>query len=134
MSKKTRASAEEADIDLTPMLDVTFIMLIFFIVTTSFAKEMGIDVNRPTASNTQMSEASKVVAILIKQNGEVQMEGRAIDLKAVRANVERARAEKPDASVIIAISKAAQTGVLVQVIDQVKEAGASNISVASTAD
>ena len=134
MAKKSRASADEAEIDLTPMLDVTFIMLIFFIVTTSFAKEMGIDVNRPTASNQQVSKASEVIAIQLKENGEVQMEGRAVDIRAVRANVERLRAEKPDAAVIIATSKAAQTGILVQVIDQAKEAGASNISVASTAD
>ena len=95
---------------------------------------MGIDVNRPTASNTQMSRASEVIAIQLKENGEVQMDGRIVDIRAVRANVERLRAEKPDASVIIATSKSAATGILVQVIDQAREAGAFNISVASVAD
>lgn len=134
MSRKKHGDIEEAEIDLTPMLDVTFIMLIFFIVTTSFAKEMGIDVNRPTASNQQISKSSEVIAIQLKETGEVQMDGRVVDIRAVRANVERLRAEKPDAAVIIATSKNAQTGILIQVIDQAKQAGAVNISVASVAD
>lgn len=134
MSRKKHRELEDAEIDLTPMLDVTFIMLIFFIVTTSFAKEMGIDVNRPTASNQQISKSSEVIAIQLKESGEVQMDGRVVDIRAVRANVERLRAEKPDAAVIIATAKSAQTGILIQVIDQVKEAGAANISVASVSD
>jgi biopolymer transport protein ExbD len=134
MKRKLRGFIEDAEIDLTPMLDVTFIMLIFFIVTTSFAKELGIDVNRPTASNTQVAQRSQVIGIALKSNGEITVDGRPVDIRAVRANVERARAEKPDASVIIATSKDAQTGVLVQVVDQAREGGATNISIASTAD
>ena len=134
MKRKLRGFVEDAEIDLTPMLDVTFIMLIFFIVTTSFAKEMGIDVNRPTASNTQVAQRSQVIGIALKANGEITVDGRIVDMRAVRANVERLRAEKPDASVIIATSKDAQTGVLVQVVDQAREGGATNISIASTAD
>jgi biopolymer transport protein ExbD len=134
MKRKLRGFVEDAEIDLTPMLDVTFIMLIFFIVTTSFAKEMGIDVNRPTASNTQVAQRSQVIGIALKSNGEITVDGRVVDMRAVRANVERLRAEKPDAAVIIATSKDAQTGVLVQVVDQAREGGATNISIASTAD
>ena len=132
MKRKSRSSTEEAKIDMTPMLDVTFIMLIFFIVTTSFAKEIGINVNRPTASNQQVVKQSQVIGIQLSENGEVQMEGRVVDIAAVRANVERARAEKPDAAVIIATSRNATTGMLVRVIDQAREAGAVNISVAAT--
>ena len=132
MKRKSRSSTEEAEIDMTPMLDVTFIMLIFFIVTTSFAKEIGINVNRPTASNQQVVKQSQVIGIQLSENGEVQMEGRVVDIAAVRANVERARAEKPDAAVIIATSRNATTGMLVRVIDQAREAGAVNISVAAT--
>ena len=132
MKRKSRSSTEEAEIDMTPMLDVTFIMLIFFIVTTSFAKEIGINVNRPTANNQQVVKQSQVIGIQLSENGEVQMEGRVVDIAAVRANVERARAEKPDAAVIIATSRNATTGMLVRVIDQAREAGAVNISVAAT--
>jgi biopolymer transport protein ExbD len=125
---------ESAEIDLTPMLDVTFIMLIFFIVTTSFSKEMGIDVNRPSTSNVQQTQSTAVIGVSLKANGEVQVDGRVVDLRAVRANVERVRAEKPDAPVIVATAKSASTGTLVAVIDQVKEAGAEKISVAAVAD
>ena len=134
MKRKSRSSDEEAEIDMTPMLDVTFIMLIFFIVTTSFAKEMGIDVNRPTASNTQTVKQSEVIGIQLKANGEIQMDNRIVDIAAVRANVERLRAAKPDAAVIIATSRSATTGMLVGVIDQAREAGAKNISVAATSE
>ena len=132
MKRKQRGLGDEAEIDMTPMLDVTFIMLIFFIVTTSFAKEIGINVNRPTANNQQVVKQSQVIGIQLSENGEVQMEGRVVDIAAVRANVERARAEKPDAAVIIATSRNATTGMLVRVIDQAREAGAVNISVAAT--
>jgi biopolymer transport protein ExbD len=132
MKRKSRGLSEQAEIDMTPMLDVTFIMLIFFIVTTSFAKELGIDVNRPTANNQQTVKSSQVIGIELGENGEIVMENRIIDVAAVRANVERARAAKPDAAVIIATARGASTGMLVRVIDQAREAGATNISVAAT--
>ena len=134
MKRKQRGSTDEADIDMTPMLDVTFIMLIFFIVTTSFAKEFGIDVNRPTASNQQTVKSSQVIGIQLSENGEIVMNNRVIDIAAVRANVETMRAAKPDAAVIIATARAASTGMLVRVIDQAREAGATNISVAATSE
>jgi biopolymer transport protein ExbD len=134
MKRKLRGSGDEADIDMTPMLDVTFIMLIFFIVTTSFAKEFGIDVNRPTSSNQQTVKSSLVIGIELKENGEIVMENRIVDAAAVRANVERMRAAKPDAAVIIAVARGATTGMLVRVIDQAREAGAQNISVAATSN
>jgi biopolymer transport protein ExbD len=134
MKRKVRGSSGEAEIDMTPMLDVTFIMLIFFIVTTSFAKELGIDVNRPTASNQQTVKSSQVIGIELKENGEITMDNRIIDVAAVRANVERMRAAKPDAAVIIAVARGATTGMLVRVIDQTREAGATNISVAATSN
>jgi biopolymer transport protein ExbD len=118
---------------MTPMLDVTFIMLIFFIVTTSFAKELGMDVNRPSNAPTQVKRQSEVIAIQIAANGTITVGERPIDVRAVRANVERARAEKPDATVIVVIDRSADTGILVQVMDQAREAGAYNISVATAA-
>jgi len=132
--RKKKRELDAAEIDLTPMLDVTFIMLIFFIVTTSFSKEAGIDVNRPSTSNQQTVNQTGVIGVSLKANGEVQVDGRIVDIRAVRANVERVRAEKSDAPVIVATAKSASTGVLVSVIDQIKEAGAGNISVAAVSD
>ena len=121
---------DNADIDLTPMLDVVFIMLIFFVVTTSFVKESGIDVNRPTASSAQRQEKANLL-IAIRPNGEIWFDGRAIDLRSVRANVERARAESPQSHVVIQGDRAAQIGLLVEVMDQVRLAGIQDVAIAA---
>lgn len=131
MRRKHKHGAEEADIDMTPMLDIVFIMLIFFIVTTSFVREIGIDVNRPTNTPPETKQESEVVLIEITDTGMVRMEGRTIDVRAVQANVERARAEKPDATVVVAADGSSNAGILVQVIDQARLAGATNVSLAS---
>ena len=129
MKRKHRAE-DEAEINITPMLDIVFIMLIFFIVTTSFVKEAGIDVSRPTASTAEQKTKGNVM-IAINANGDIWMQKRRIDLRAVRANVERAHAENPEGSVVIIADKRSETGVLVEVMDQVKLAGIEAISVAA---
>lgn len=131
MRRKPTHVADEAEIDMTPMLDIVFIMLIFFIVTTSFVKEVGIDVNRPTNTPPETKQESEVVLIEITDTGAVKMDGRTIDVRAVQANVERARAEKPDATVVVAADADSNAGVLVRVIDQARLAGATNVSLAS---
>ncbi len=128
--RRRHGHQDETEINITPMLDVVFIMLIFFIVTTSFVKEAGIDVSRPTA-NTAEPKAKGNVMIAIRDNGEVWMNKRSIEVRAVRANVERAHAENPEGSVIIIADRAAPTGILVDVMDQVKLAGVDAISVAA---
>ncbi|MCV6607545.1 MAG: biopolymer transporter ExbD [Campylobacterales bacterium] len=130
MRRRNRKS-EESAIDLTPMLDVVFIMLIFFIVTTSFVRESGIDVNRPSAK-TSKSKPKGNILIAIKSNGDVWIDGRNIDIRAVRANVEKLLAEYPDGSVIVQSDTDSKTGVLVEVMDRVREAGIENISIATT--
>lgn len=131
MRRKHTRGADESDIDMTPMLDIVFIMLIFFIVTTSFVKEIGIDVNRPTDKPPETKQESEVVLIEITATGQVRMDGRMVDVRAVQANVERARAEKPDATVVVAADGDSNAGILVQVIDQARLAGATNVSLAS---
>ncbi|MDX1443484.1 MAG: biopolymer transporter ExbD [Gammaproteobacteria bacterium] len=133
MRRKHKNSDEEADINMTPMLDIVFIMLIFFIVTTSFVKEAGINVNRPTDAPPQTKEENDVVLIEITDTGQIRMGGRTVDIGAVQANVERARAEKPDATVVVAAGKDSNAGILVRVIDQARQAGALNVSIASDA-
>ena len=122
----------ETGIDLAPMLDFVLNLLIFFIITAVFVKEVGITVSRP--SSKQAAEPTKKTApilIAIRETGEIWMDRRVIDLRAVRANIERFHAEKPDAPVIVAADKAAPTGILVQVMDQVRQGGVDNVSIAA---
>ena len=130
MARKQKREEEEATIDMTPMLDIVFIMLIFFIVTTSFVKEAGIQVNKPKASNTK-SEASANIFIAIKENGEVHMDRRMVDIERVTANIERLLAEQPTDTVVVQADKEAKHGVVVKVMDQIKEAGIEKISIAA---
>jgi biopolymer transport protein ExbD len=124
---------DEATIDLTPLMDIVFIMLIFFIVTTSFIKESGIDVNRPSANTAERKEHGNIL-IAITANDEIWMDKRPVDIRAVRANVERLKAESPEASVVIQADKDSKNGLLVQVMDQVHLAGILNISIAAVKD
>lgn len=122
----------ESAIDLTPMLDVIFIMLIFFIVTTSFVKESGVTVNRPSAQTTEEKKGSNIL-IAIRANGEIWIDRRAVDVRAVRPNVERLKAESPEGSVIIQADEYSPTGLTVKVMDQVRLAGITNISISAEA-
>jgi len=131
MRKKRVTANEEATVDLTPMLDVVFIMLIFFIVTTSFVKESGIDVARPSAATAQKKQTASIL-IAVNNNGDIWIDKRKIDVRSVRANVERLHAESPEGSVVIQADKASKTGTLVKVMDQVRLAGVTNISLAAT--
>ena len=107
---------EEAAIDMTPMLDVVFIMLIFFIVTASFVKEAGIDVNRPEAATAVKKDRANIL-IAISDKGEIWINKRRIDVRAVQANIERLRAENPQGSVVIQADKKATTETLIKVMD-----------------
>ena len=120
----------EADINITPLLDIVFIMLIFFVVTTSFVREAGIEVNRPTAQTAERKEHASIL-IAIALNGEIWIDQRAVDIRAVRAAIERLRAENPEGTVVIQGDREAQIGLLVQVMDQVRKAGVSNVSIAA---
>ena len=126
-------SEDEQNIDMTPMLDIVFIMLIFFIVTTSFVKESGIDVNKPEASTAKVEKKVNII-IAINKSGEIWIDKHPIDIRALRTTVERLHADTPDGSVVITADKKAETGVLVSVMDQVKLAGISKISIGAQSD
>lgn len=129
-SFSNRSSAEEDNIDITPMLDVVFIMLIFFIVTASFVKESGIEVNRPKAETAvQQNKASILIAI--NRQGEIWINKRRVDISSVRANIEILHAENPQGSVVIQADEEAKTKLLVQVMDASREAGVYNISISA---
>lgn len=129
--RSNRSSSDQnADIDMTPMLDIVFIMLIFFIVTTSFVKESGIDVNRPSAKTAETKIHGNII-VGIKANGDVWIDKRLIDIRAVRANVSRLHAENPLGAIIIAADRETKTHALVQVMDQIRLAGIMNASIAT---
>src|SRR5210317_509687 len=123
---------EENEINLTPMLDVVFIMLIFFIVTASFIKEAGIDVNRPDAPVTESKPEDANILVLINANDEIWIERRLIDPRAVRANIERMHAENPEGSVVIQANNKSTNKILVEVMDSARLAGVYNISIADS--
>jgi biopolymer transport protein ExbD len=123
-------AADEAEVNMTPMLDVVFIMLIFFIVTASFVKEAGVDVSRPNAETAEQQSRGNIL-IAIRPNGEIWIDRRSVDVRALRANVERLRAENPEGTVVIMADKESQTGLLVEVMDQVRLAGVANVAIAA---
>ena len=123
---------EENEINLTPMLDVVFIMLIFFIVTASFIKEAGIDVNRPDAPMTESKPEDANILVLINANDEIWIDRRLIDPRAVRANIERMHAENPQGSVVIQANNQSSNKMLVEVMDSARLAGVYNISIADS--
>ncbi len=130
MRRKHSQAEEESEVNLTPMLDVVFIMLIFFIVTASFVKESGIEINRQYASQAKEKKSANIF-IAIAENGQVWIDKRMVDVRAVRANIERLHAENPQGSVIIQADRGSKNGVLVQVLDAAKAAGVDNVSLAA---
>ena len=131
MRRNNRVVAEdEAQIDLTPMLDVVFIMLIFFIVTASFIKEAGIEVNRPEASTAEPKKNVNIL-VAISPTNEIWMDQRRIDVRAVRANIERLHAENPKGAVVIQADNESNTETVAAVLDAAREAGVYDVSLAT---
>ncbi len=131
--RKRHFHEDEAEINITPMLDVVFIMLIFFIVTTSFVKETGVDISRPSHSQAQQVKKGNIL-VAIKEDGDIWINKQSVELRAVRARVEKMHAENPEASAVIIADKGSRTGDLVAVMDQIKSAGVESISIAAQKD
>jgi len=121
-----------AEIDLTPMLDVVFIMLIFFIVVASFIKEAGIEVNRPDDNQQSDPEDSVSIVVEVAADNQIWMENRRVDVRAVRANIQRLLAEDPEAPVTVKVEKGAEAGVVVDVADSARESGVGVVNWASS--
>jgi biopolymer transport protein ExbD len=133
MRRKHRES-DEAIINITPMLDIVFIMLIFFIVTTSFVKESAIDMSRPSNAPPKTEKLSDVIFVRIDDTGQVFVRDRLTDIRAVRANIVSGLALKPDASVVVAAARDADVGILVRVVDQARVAGAQQVSLVALSE
>lgn len=121
---------DESDIDMTPMLDIVFIMLIFFIVSTTFVKESGVDINRPTASTAEQQESSGI-RVAVTAEGLVWLDGQQTDIRMVRPKLERMKVEQPDLAVLLQADQDTKTGVLIKVMDQIKLAGIDQIAVSA---
>ena len=126
----TAQADDDQEINITPMLDVVFIMLIFFIVTSSFIKESGIEVDRPSAV-TAVVKAKGNILVAISDTGAFWIDGRQVDPRAVRANIERMHAENPQGSVVIQADKNSTTEMLIHVMDAARQAGVYNVSIAA---
>ncbi len=133
MRRRLSRKREEAEINITPMLDVVFILLIFFIVTTSFVSEFGVDVDRPTNAPVQEQDQDQIIAVRIDENDQIFVQERLVDVRAVRANIESGLALQPAAAVVVIADRLADAGLLVRVVDQARVAGAQNVSLAAQA-
>ena len=129
MARK-KVKVEDAEIDMTPMLDVVFIMLIFFIVTTSFVKESGVTVDKPYAPTAEAKKNASIF-IAIKQEGTIWVSKKEIDIKNLRGLIEDIRLENPAGQIVIQADKRAKNGILLKTIDALKAAGAKDVSVAA---
>jgi len=128
ISRNRRSKA--AEINMAPLIDMIFILLIFFLVTTSFVKESGVEINRPTAQSAVSKEKIHLM-LEITHDGLIYIEGKPIDIRAVRSRMKRFLIETPGGSVIIVADKISSTGILIQALDECRLAGVENISVAA---
>lgn len=126
-----RRNQSAAEINISPLIDLVFLLLIFFMVTTSFVKETGVEVDRPSASTAVASESSNIlVGVTVK--GEVYFDGAHVDVRTVRTHVARALTENPGAEVIVVADKGSRTGAVVKVMDQCRLGGAKRVSLSAS--
>ena len=126
-----KSENDEAEINLTPMLDVVFIMLIFFIVTATFIRETGLEVNRPDDNQAQVVQEDGAILVIIDSTDDIWIDNRVVDARAVRPNIERMHAEDPDRPVVIQVANASSADTLVTIMDAARQASVFNISIAS---
>ena len=127
-SRRRRTSVR--DLNMTPLIDMVFLLLIFFVVTTSFVKEAGVTVERPVAQTAETTEKASLM-IGLDAEGVIYIEGQSVDIRSVRARVERYLAETPEGSVVIVADKASQTGAVISLLDACRLAGAKDLSIAA---
>ena len=126
-----RMRNKEMDINMSPLIDLVFLLLIFFMVTTSFVRETGIDVQRPAASTATLTENGNIL-VAISKEGTLHFDGKKIDLRSLRSHITRALSENPEGAVVIVADKISYTGLVIQVMDQCRLAGAKRVSLAAS--
>jgi len=130
LSNPLSQKEQEYEVDITPMLDVVFIMLIFFIVTATFTKESGIEVDRPQAATAQLQEKANIL-VAINANDDIWIDRRQVDVRALRPIIERLHAENPKGSVVIQADRNSRNEQLVRVMDAARAAGVYEIAIAA---
>ena len=125
-------AAEEDDVNVTPLLDIVFIMLIFFIVTSTFIKEPGVDIVRPIAATQE--EQNPAVLVAIDENNEIWINKERVELSEVRYNVEELRRETPKGNAVVQADASARSQLTLEVLEQVKQAGIQDVALSTTAD
>lgn len=126
-----RMRSKEVEVNMSPLIDLVFLLLIFFMVTTSFVRETGIDVQRPAASSAVLTKNGNIL-IAVSNTGDIHFDGKEIDVRSVRSHITRALSENPEGSVVIVADKISHTGKVIQVMDQCRLAGAKRISIAAS--
>jgi biopolymer transport protein ExbD len=129
--RRHNAPTEETGIDLAPMLDFVLNLLIFFIITNTFIQEAGIHVNRPSAKTAVKQERNNIV-VAVSKDGEIWIDKQRVDIRTLRAHVQRLRAANPQAAVIIQADQDARAGLMVEAMDQARLAGVKDVSIAAT--
>ena len=132
--RKRRRPESDAEINVTPLLDIVFIMLIFFIVTTSFVHEIGVEMNRSANEPLTTEEESEIILVRIENDGQIYIRNRQTDIRLVHANIEMNLASMPDATVVVAAARNSDAGLLVKVVDQARVAGAQQVSMVALSD
>lgn len=132
-ARRHAPESEDHGIDLAPMLDFTINLLIFFIITTSFIKEAGVEVFKPNAVTAESRESGNLM-IAIRENGDIWMDRKRIELREVRPMIERLHIERPDDTVVIIADRNSQAGMVAKVMDEVKAGGVDEVSIAADPD
>lgn len=130
LSAGVTADSAEPEINMAPMIDMVFILLIFFLVTTTFVRETGVEVERPQAQTAVLREQAGLL-VGITAAGQVFIDGRQVDMHSVRGLVERFLAETPEGGVVVVADKASPAGKVIAVLDQARMAGAEKVAVAA---
>jgi biopolymer transport protein ExbD len=118
-------------LNITPLIDMVFILLIFFAVNASFVKEAGVEIERPSARTATVKQQANIM-IAVTENDEVWVDNQRVDPKSVRGHVERLHAENPEGAVVILADQESRTGLVIEVLDQARLAGVDNVAVAAT--
>jgi biopolymer transport protein ExbD len=130
--KRWRSLKEPAvGLNMTPLIDMVFILLVFFVVNTSFVKETGVEIERPSAKSAVKQEQATIL-IAVNHEGEIWIDKQRVDLRALRGHIERLHAESPEGSVVVLADSKSQTGVVMQVVDQARLSGIAKVAVAAT--
>ena len=128
-----KSEAGPTAMNITPLIDMVFILLIFFAVNASFVKEAGVEIDRPSAKTATIQQAANIM-IAVTEVGEVWVDRDRVDPRSVRGHVERLHAENPEGAVVILADDESQTGLVIEVLDQVRLAGVENVAVAATSE